>query len=64
MSNNQLTIGALAKACGVNVESIRYYHRIGQSEGIAGAAAPGETANRSAARATCVSALLNRFVTE
>ena len=29
MSNDRLTIGALAKACGVNVESIRYYHRIG-----------------------------------
>lgn len=29
MSNDQLTIGALAKACGINVESIRYYHRIG-----------------------------------
>jgi len=29
MSNHQLTIGALAKACSVNVESIRYYHRIG-----------------------------------
>ena len=27
MSNDQLTIGGLAKACGVNVESIRYYHR-------------------------------------
>lgn len=29
---HQLTIGALAKACGVNVEGIRYYHRIFQSE--------------------------------
>ncbi|MHB8914505.1 MAG: Hg(II)-responsive transcriptional regulator [Thiobacillus sp.] len=29
MSNDRLTIGALAKACGVNEESIRYYHRIG-----------------------------------
>lgn len=29
MSGDQLTIGALAKASGVNVETIRYYHRIG-----------------------------------
>ena len=29
MINNQLTIGGLAKASDVNVETIRYYHRIG-----------------------------------
>ena len=28
MNNDQLTIGALAKASSVNVETIRYYHRI------------------------------------
>ena len=28
-NTNELTIGALAKASGVNVETIRYYHRIG-----------------------------------
>lgn len=29
MHSDQLTIGALAKASSVNVETIRYYHRIG-----------------------------------
>ncbi len=29
MRGDQLTIGSLAKASGVNVETIRYYHRIG-----------------------------------
>lgn len=29
MSGDHMTIGALAKASGVNVETIRYYHRIG-----------------------------------
>lgn len=29
MHSEQWTIGALAKASGVNVETIRYYHRIG-----------------------------------
>lgn len=29
MSNTEFTIGALAKASNINVESIRYYHRIG-----------------------------------
>ena len=29
MQNTELTIGALAKASEVNVETIRYYHRIG-----------------------------------
>lgn len=29
MRSDRLTVGALAKAAGVNVETIRYYHRIG-----------------------------------
>lgn len=29
MRGDQLTIGSLARASGVNVETIRYYHRIG-----------------------------------
>lgn len=29
MSNSEFTIGSLARASNINVESIRYYHRIG-----------------------------------
>ncbi|MXS77398.1 MerR family transcriptional regulator [Nitrosomonas sp. JL21] len=29
MDDNRLTVGQLAKTAGVNVETVRYYHRIG-----------------------------------